>query len=321
MKDSMLHYSVGALLYCPANNESIVDSLSRESFGNFFSLALCLEDTIRDGQLAEAENILVHSLKTLFARVQIHPFYMPKIFIRVREPGQIRKLYSLLEEASELVTGFILPKFSTENADRYLNEMTLLNEGSSRTVYMMPILENTEIIHLQNRCQILYGLKEKLDRRAEMVLNIRVGGNDLCHAFGYRRSSTETIQEIKPVFHILSDILTAFGTDYVISGPVWEYYRGPGWDTGLKTELSLDRLNGFVGKTVIHPNQIPLVNSAYQVSPTDYKDAQSILNWNNNIASLVSGSAEGSRMNEYKTHGNWASKIMMLSQVYGIADQ
>ncbi len=48
MKNNVLYYSVGPLLYCPANRISITDSLINERFGNRFSLALCLEDTIND---------------------------------------------------------------------------------------------------------------------------------------------------------------------------------------------------------------------------------------------------------------------------------
>ena len=46
MKDNVIYYSVGALLYCPANKETIADSIINENFGNKFSLALCLEDTM-----------------------------------------------------------------------------------------------------------------------------------------------------------------------------------------------------------------------------------------------------------------------------------
>lgn len=68
MKNSILCYSVGALLYCPANNESIVDSLIHEKFGRHFSLALCLEDTIHDDSVEEAEKILIHTITTLFTQ-------------------------------------------------------------------------------------------------------------------------------------------------------------------------------------------------------------------------------------------------------------
>ena len=61
-------YRVGPLLYCPANNESIVNSLTHEKFGRQFSLALCLEDTIQDDCVADAEQILISSLQALQAR-------------------------------------------------------------------------------------------------------------------------------------------------------------------------------------------------------------------------------------------------------------
>ena len=151
----------------------------------------------------------------------------------------------------------------------------------------------------------------------ELVLNIRVGGNDLCHMFGFRRRSTESIHSLRPIANILSDIMTVFGMDYVVSGPVWEYYNGTNWKSGLEAELEQDKLCGFVGKTVIHPHQISVVNNAYQVSENDLKDAQSILNWDPDHRSLVSGSIQKERMNEYKTHYNWAQKIVMLSEVFG----
>ena len=74
----------------------------------------------------------------------------------------------------------------------------------------------------------------------------------------------------------------------------------------------------FAGKTVIHPNQIPLVNEAYRVNRKDYEDAQNILSWDPSNPTLVSGSVERDRMNEYKTHKNWAEKTLHMGKAYGI---
>lgn len=318
MKDSLLSYSIGALLYCPANHKGIADSLIHEKFPVPFSLALCLEDTIKDTCVKEAEHILVQTLDKLHKSITNSVFFLPKIFIRVREPEQIPVLWGQLREARALVTGFIIPKFSLDQSDDYIREITEINKCSDETVYMMPIFESPCIINLKNRYDILYALKEQLDTIEDYVLNIRVGGNDLCHMFGFRRKSTESIHHIKPVADIFSDIITIFGMDYIISGPVWEYYSGSNWDSGLLNELNDDRLTGFIGKTVIHPNQIPLVNRAYKVSQKDYDDACSILNWDTSSHSLVSGSVAKERMNEYKTHSNWAEKILLLAETYGI---
>ena len=75
---------------------------------------------------------------------------------------------------------------------------------------------------------------------------------------------------------------------------------------------------GFIGKTVIHPNQIPVVNECLKVSPADYQDACRILNWDPASPRLVLSSAESTRMNEYNTHFHWADRIIQLARVYGI---
>ena len=76
--------------------------------------------------------------------------------------------------------------------------------------------------------------------------------------------------------------------------------------------------NGFIGKTVIHPNQIPVVNEVLRVRREDYDDARQILNMASNTRVLVAKSAAGGRMNEYKTHTRWAHKICTLAEIYGV---
>lgn len=317
MKNSQVYYSVGALLYCPANNKKISDAVLEGKFGSRYSLALCLEDTINDNFVEQAEEILIESLKKIYASEKKSQVVIPKIFIRVRSPHQIKDLLFRLGDARQVVTGFIIPKFSLENADSYINQIVYANSKYDQSIYVMPIMESPTIINLESRYEILYSLKDKLDTIDERVLNIRVGGNDLCRAFGFRRHSDESIHDIRPVANIFSDIVTAFGTDYVISGPVWEYYNGDNWEKGMLREIRDDILCGFIGKTVIHPNQIETVNRGYMVNQKDLDDAKAILNWDTNNQSYVSGSVAKERMNEYKTHLTWAIRTAALADVYG----
>lgn len=318
MNNSLLYYTVGALLYCPANRRTIVDSITSNRFGTKYSLALCLEDTIRDDCVTEAEHILTNSLQRLNIELEKKEFYLPKIFVRVRNARQIGRLYKAFGQSAGLVTGFILPKFSPENAEGYIQEIIKVNEISNESVYVMPIFESPSIIDLRSRYEILYTLKEKLDQIEDKVLNIRVGGNDLCHAFGFRRHDDESIHQIRPVANIFSDIITVYGMDYIASGPVWEYFNSRNWERGLYHEIADDKLCGFVGKTVIYPSQITVVNEAYKVSEKDYQDAAAILNWDKSSHSLVAGSAGGERMNEYKTHSRWALRTLLMAEHFGI---
>lgn len=319
MSNTISGYDVGPLLYSPANlHSSIVDALVTERFPHPFSLAFCLEDTVRENAVAEAEQQLFQILSLISEAKRTRDFYMPLIFIRIRSPKQLAKLSLTYSRFADILTGFILPKFFIENCDAYVSVIHDTANALGFTYQYMPIFESASMIDLNTRYQNLSTVKRCLGSISESILNIRVGGNDLSHAFGLRRHVENTIYDVKPVAGLLIDIATTFATDYVVSGPVWEYYGGPGWDTGLARELELDLLSGFIGKTVIHPNQIPIVIQALQVSQDDYDDAQSILGWDDASASLVSSSMEASRMNEYKTHFNWAQKIVKLAHLYGI---
>ncbi len=322
--DNHIPFSVGALLYSPANNKTIAHSIINERFGNLFSLSLCLEDSIGDSEKAieAAQDQIVITFQTLKKALQYKTFYLPKIFIRVREPKQALLMFKKLKgcQCQQLLTGFIFPKFDLENDKPYIQIIQEINALSSHTIYMMPILESSALLSLKQRYDMLYSIKDSLDSISELVLNVRVGGNDLCHTLGLRRNKEETIYDILPISQILSDILTVYSRDYVVSGVVWEYFNGTTqkWKIGMRKELQLDRLNGFIGKTVIHPNQIPIVNESLKVRNTDLEDARSILSWDKNSDSMVSKNPSAERMNEYKTHTNWARKILILSEIYGV---
>ena len=102
MKNSVLYYSVAALLYCPANNEKVAEKVINEAFGKNYSLALCLEDTINDSFVEHAQASLCDSITRIYQARLEKEFYLPKLFIRVRSAAQLlhsgppRKIWSIL---------------------------------------------------------------------------------------------------------------------------------------------------------------------------------------------------------------------------------
>lgn len=317
MKDHLRYYEVGALLYTPADNADILHTITKEKISPPFSLALCLEDTLGEALVEQGERTLQETLRGLEEQAARSRFFLPKIFVRVRSPRQMKRIAASC--SSSLLTGFILPKISPDNVQEYISLTLEINKEAKEPFYIMPILEDPSIISLSERPSILHSLKEAFAPAERYILNIRVGGNDLCHAFGFRRQSDETIYDILPIASILSDIVTVFGQDYILSAPVWEYYDGEGWDSGMLREIRKDILCGFIGKTVIHPKQVSLVNSGFQVRRKDYEDALLILQWESD--KLVFASSARERMNEYKVHSHWASRILMLAKVYGIKEE
>lgn len=318
--DIELKYSVGPLLYCPALNNKIAKNIAKGEFGNKYSLALCLEDTIAPDMVEQAEQQVQETLKQIYQVNQSIPAaYIPKVFIRVREPQQMKRVFESVTDCQDVLTGFILPKYTVSNAKQYNEQLLEINKTSAHTIYMMPILESKDIVDFRTRTYVLGNIKEYVDSMREYVLNVRVGGNDFSNEFSVRRHYDETIYDILPIAQLLGDILTVFSREYVVSGPVWEFFSSDNdaWKRGLRNELKLDRLNGFVGKTVIHPKQIPVVNEMLKVTRKDYEDAKTILNWDAS-GLQVGKSFGGERMNEVRTHYNWAKKTLLLAELYGI---
>lgn len=310
-----LQFCVGGLLYTPAINDKIAEKILQNSIECLTSIAFCLEDAIADDALEMAENTLIETFKALSVKEKST---LPLLFIRIRNPEHMTAIFHKLGIFSEILTGFILPKFDCSNSEDYINRICEIN--IDKHIYIMPIIETESVAHIETRIDTLIQLKKQLDGISQYVLNIRVGGNDFSNIFGLRREANQSIYQMSPIANILNDVFNIFGRSYVVSAPVWEYFennKSDDWRMGLKNELSLDKLNGFIGKTAIHPSQLPLIRDSLMVSLSDYDDAKSILSWDNDLLS-VAKSIGSERMNEVKVHGNWAKKILMLSEIYGI---
>ncbi|MCL2053066.1 MAG: HpcH/HpaI aldolase/citrate lyase family protein [Oscillospiraceae bacterium] len=319
-ENELLPYKVGALMYAPALKAGVGENICGNAFPGPDSLAFCLEDTVNENGVKAAEAQLV---KTLTYISENKPEKLPLLFVRVRNCSQFRRLPSILGDLTDLLTGVIFPKFDLSNAAPYCSATGRINSGRKTPLYIMPILESGSVLNLETRKRTLLGIRELLDGCKDYVLNIRVGAMDFCKAHGLRRPIDRSIYDIGVARDALTDILTVFADSFVVSAPVWEYFQGAdddkSWECGMENELKNDIANGFIGKTVIHPSQIPVVRRWLKPSGTDVEDAKAILDWKD--ADLgVAKSAGGNRMNELATHGKWARKIIILSEIYGIKD-
>ncbi len=311
----LLPYMVGGLLYTPATRSGIVRKIKERQYSCLTSVAFCLEDSIRDESLKQAERTLKETLTALGELREL-----PLLFVRVRSPQHLRHVHQLLADTERILTGYILPKFDLSNAEDYAVLIRELPKSGGGRLYYMPILESRMVADIGTRTVCLLKLRQLCDGMKEQILNIRVGGADLCNLYGLRREETQSIYEAGAVRDILADIINVFAPEYVVSGAVWEYFGTDpqaSWAAGLQREIALDRLNGFIGKTAIHPAQLPFIYRGLQVRRRDYADAMKILQWDNEELGAAKG--EG-RMNELKCHTQWAVRTASLAEIYGIRE-
>lgn len=318
-----LPYSLGATLYTPATNQTIADKLLSSSIENLSSNVICLEDAVSDDSVAFAEKNLYTQIDRLARVVQKREMkkFLPMLFVRVRSPEQLQRILVNIPQMAFCISGFVFPKIDVSNAKTYFDILAAERKRTGSFYYAMPILEIPEIINIESRVQTLTSIKAIFDIYHEMVLNVRVGGTDFSGMFGIRHPMCSTVYDMLVVSDCLKDILNVFSRakdSYVVSGPVYEYFttslngNATKW---LTIESNIDKTNGFVGKTIIHPTQILPVELSYAVRYEDYVDAKQIVDSNENG---VIASRSKNKMNEVKPHMNWACKTLKLAKIYGV---
>lgn len=314
MKKDQLKYAIGALMYCPGDNLTIGPNLVSGKLGYINTLVLCLEDAIMPQNLDKATDILENTFRYLRAEKKKNEDTLPLIFVRVRGPQHLEDTYKRFRDYSDLIDGFVLPKYDTSNSTHYMRIINRIN--ICHKFWYLPILESESVV-FGNRAKELHEIRQTLDGENQ-ILGILVGSNDMCRLFGIRRNAKQNVYDIGVVRDTLADIMKEFGTHYVVNGPVWEFFDGEEWEKGLRKEVELDKLNGFIGKACIHPRQVAVVQDALRVDKFDYEDACDLVNWN--IESGVKKSQHSGRMNEVATNLSWAEKTKTLGDIYGIAE-
>ncbi|MDR6122676.1 citrate lyase beta subunit [Bacillus sp. SLBN-46] len=348
----LLSYGLGATLYMPATRPNIHQEILSKKHEGLTSLVIDLEDAVGDNEVDRAEMLLMTELLKLYEELNkgfLSFVDLPLMFIRVRNIEQFRRVNEQLGEATKLLTGVVLPKFTAERSEELLTEVLKIH-SNEHPFYAMPILETATVIQKETRMEELMNIKHLLDRYKDNILNVRIGATDFCGLYGIRRSADTTVYDIAVLRDCISDIINVFqrfDCPYVVSGPVWEYFsakkrmlkpqlrqtpfRERYGDEGLKwraklidentdgfiREVLMDIANGLTGKTIIHPSHIKIVQALNVVSYEEYMDAKNIIEAaTGNIG--VFKSDFSNKMNEIKPHYYWAKKMILKSQLYGV---
>ena len=308
-KDLLCH-GLGATLYMPAIRPELFKDIKNTKAA---SVVICLEDSIPEQQLDEAEENIVKLFEKLaLDRELLHK--LPLLFIRIRNREQLKRLLGRSELQG--LCGFVLPKFTPTTGEGLLELIDSFNKLNSRKLYVMPIIETPEVIYKETRAEALINIKEVLDKHKELVLNVRIGGTDFSGIYGIRRSRSNTIYELKVISDVITDIINVFKrADYVISAPVNEYFNEG--NSTLVMETILDKANGLLGKTAIHPKQVNIINSLLAVTKEEYEDAFDIVSSDKKGALK---SKYSNKMNEVGPHLKWAKETMLRARTMGVLE-
>ncbi|MCC8453932.1 MULTISPECIES: HpcH/HpaI aldolase/citrate lyase family protein [Streptomyces] len=344
----LLSTALGATLYSPATRPRLAEDVLKQAARGVVSMVLCLEDSIDDAEVPAGEENLVRQLDDLAKRSDAD---IPLLFVRVRTPEQIPDLVRRLGPAVRLLSGFVLPKFTEERGIPFLEALAAAEAATGHRLFAMPVLESPDLLYRESRVQTLEGIFRAVDKYRDRVLALRLGVTDFCSSYGLRRGPDMTAYDVQIVASVIADVVNmlarADGTGFTVTGPVWEYFRvqermfkpqlrqSPFLEVqavelrskliehamdGLLREISLDRANGLLGKTCIHPSHVLPVHALSVVSHEEFSDAQDILR-PERCGGGVLRSAYTNKMNEVKPHRAWAERTLLRAEVFGVANE
>ena len=330
-----LGLALGAALYTPGSRVDFAQKIlsgiySTGAFAGLTTLIVCLEDAVADSELGQAEANVIGELKKLASANAEQLAAGPVLFLRVRTPEQLDKLIGEAGDALNVLTGIVFPKCLPATLPLFFEALDRASAAAGRRLYALPLLETKEVLYSELREQTLAELHQIMQSEADRILTVRVGATDFSSLYGLRRPAERTIYDVHIIRDCLTAILNRFGRaedGFTVSGPVYEHFSGGErlWlsskpEATLWEEVQLDILNGFKGKTCIHPSQISIVNAGYIVSLEAYDDAKVILNESAKRNGVLQ-SPKRNKMNEVKPHLSWAKKIAAQAEVYGVLNE
>lgn len=316
----ILKYALGAFLYVPATQYDMIYKSILENARVSRPLAICLEDAV--GVNGEEDAIGTLGLVLEYIKNKIYINEIPLIFIRIKNLKQLNKIKDIICKNSDMITGILIPKADSEIIEECINALDLIGLNK---MYVLPIIETKEFINKESKDEEFSKLYKVLLKYKDRILNIRIGLTDILGIYGIRRSKEFSIYENIICSNFINDVITYLSReelDIPISGGVSEFYNTE--NERIKNEfireIMLDKFHGLVGKTVIHPNQVKIVQTFCVVTYEDYMDAKMILDSVNSKYG-VSRSISGERMNEFNPHLAWARKIITLAKIYGVLNE
>ncbi|WP_380174976.1 HpcH/HpaI aldolase/citrate lyase family protein [Kineococcus sp. DHX-1] len=344
-----LAVALGATLYCPATRERLAGDLLQLARRGVLSAVACLEDSVPDDRVAQAEEILVRELAGL-ARAPEWAHDQPlMLFLRARTPRQLLDVVDRAGVGLDCLLGFVVPKFGgagQPHPKEWLEAVATASERAGRRLWALPVLESRDVAHLDTRQEALFAIREVLDAHRDVVLAVRTGATDLSAAYGLRRPRGSTVWDVRVVADVLGDVINvlgrADGSGYPITAPVWEHFSSgervfrtslaaspfaEGAEElreqliaddldGLVRELVLDQVNGLQGKTVIHPSHVAVVHAMSVVTHEDFCDATDVVAQSGGGAMA---SAYRNKMNEAGPHRAWAERVLLRARAFGVA--
>ncbi len=289
----MNYMQLGATLFIPASHKRLEEIVCQNKYPHLKSLVIDFEDGLEESHFEAA----MQNINNILANITTNSLLT---FIRAKNTQHLSELLQLSH--IDNITGFVLAKFSLNNAETYLSLLSSTNH------VIMPSIEGEELFNHQK----LYALKKIIMTNKHKILLVRFGLEDMLRQLSLRRECDESVFDLSAPASVLGNFIATFkSAGFPVSGGVYPCYRDK---DGFVKDVKRDMREGLFSKTIIHPSQIALINEVYKVSKKEYEEALEIINSKKKVFSLNEKMAESLTMSSY------SYLLLARAKIYGVLD-
>jgi len=247
-----------SLIFVPGNNPRFLEkakSLSADV------VCFDLEDSVPDKEKAKARKLIKNALKQ-------RKNYLPNVYVRTNSPESGKIESDLKEIIQKGIDGVVIPKVDSVKQLKKIEKIIVILEKKKKLsgIRLIPSIESA--LGVVN-CYEIASCSKRIDA-------IVFGIFDLLNDMGveYTKGSPRGAKYSR---YMIPVVATAAGV-YAIDG-IWQDVKDK---SGLRKDCKIGRSLGYVGKSVIHPDQVETIHKIFHPNKTEISWAKLVVKTYNN---------------------------------------
>ena len=240
-----------SLLFVPGNNSRFLEKAK-----NLSADIVCfdLEDSVPDSEKKNARLLIKNALKT---RSQ----YTPEVYVRTNSP-QSRKIQDDLNEIVQKgIDGIVIPKVNNPKELKKIEKSLkrIEKKRKLKQIEIMPSIESAEGVKYS------YEIASASKRISALVFGVF----DLLNDMGIEYTKQpEGAKYARAKISLDSKAAGVYALD-----AIWQDLND---EKGLVEDCKIGKSLGYIGKTLIHPNQISITHEVFHPNKTEIEWAEKV---------------------------------------------
>ena len=247
-----------SLVFVPGNNPRFLEKAKTISAD---IVCFDLEDSVPEKEKSKARKLIKSSLTQ-----RIH--YLPNVYVRTNSPESGKIESDLKEIIQKGVDGVVIPKVNSAKELKKI-EKTIISLEKKAKISGTRIIPSIESALGVVNCYEIASYSKRIDA-------VVFGIFDLLNDMGIEYTKGNPLGA-KYSRYKIPVVATAAGV-YAIDG-IWQDVKDK---SGLRKDCKIGRSLGYVGKSVIHPDQVETVHKIFHPNKTEVAWAKLVVKTYNN---------------------------------------